>query len=117
MIIFIFSVTVQKHFQSYTDPEETQVPLSGDTSSPTPDSSIALPLDDSVLTHNLGIPLIVVCCKVIRVTLHRKSVCILFFFFLFFFENMNILYFMVLKKLCHPHLGVACYFKFLYITH
>lgn len=54
---------VLKHFQGYSDPEEPEISLSGDSASAATDPSVALPLDDSVLTHNLGIPLIVVCCK------------------------------------------------------
>ena len=61
---FCYFYAVLKHFQSYSDPEEPEISLSGDSASAATDPSVALPLDDSVLTHNLGIPLIVVCCKV-----------------------------------------------------
>ena len=61
----MFFCVVLKHFQGYSDPEEPEISLSGDSASAATDPSVALPLDDSVLTHNLGIPLIVVCCKVI----------------------------------------------------
>ena len=64
-MVVLYFYAVQKHFQGYSDPEEPEISLSGDSASAATDPSVALPLDDSVLTHNLGIPLIVVCCKVI----------------------------------------------------
>lgn len=48
---------VVRRFQSYVDPEE-----------PAPvgeEEGVALPLGDTTLTCNLGVPIIVVCCKVL----------------------------------------------------
>jgi len=47
-----------KQFQSYVDPEESSVPTSVDDL-----DSVALPLGETTLTCNLGLPIIVVCCK------------------------------------------------------
>lgn len=46
-----------KRFQSYVDPEEPEVPVGEE-------EGVALPLGDTTLTCNLGVPIIVVCCKV-----------------------------------------------------
>ena len=69
-VFYFFCCVVLKHFQSYSDPEEPEISLSGDSLNAATDPSVALPLDDSALTHNLGIPLIVVCCKVITVSIY-----------------------------------------------
>lgn len=60
-----------KAFQEYVEPEEgyqgspqRRAPPGQD------DENVALPLGDNVLTHNLGIPVIVVCTKV---SLREKS--------------------------------------------
>ncbi len=51
------SVSVVKRFQSYVDPEEPEVPVGEE-------DGVALPLGETTLTCNLGVPIIVVCCKV-----------------------------------------------------
>lgn len=43
-------------FQSYMDPEDPAVASKGE--------GVALPLGENTLTHNLGLPVVVVCCKV-----------------------------------------------------
>lgn len=54
--------TVVKQFQSYVDPDISPVPTS--TSSAEEGESVTLPLGEMTLTHNLGVPVIVVCSKV-----------------------------------------------------
>jgi dynein light intermediate chain 1 len=46
-----------KQFQSYSDPEEPTISTSSE------EEGVVLPLGDTTLTHNLGLPIIVVCCK------------------------------------------------------
>ena len=55
-----------KQFQSYTDPEEPAVSTSGE------EEGVVLPLGDTTLTCNLGVPVIVVCCKVERREREKK---------------------------------------------
>ena len=52
-----FSISVVKRFQGYVDPEEPEVPVGEE-------EGVALPLGETTLTCNLGVPIIVVCCKV-----------------------------------------------------
>ena len=47
-----------KQFQSYSDPEEPTITTSSE------EEGVVLPLGDTTLTCNLGLPLVVVCCKV-----------------------------------------------------
>lgn len=54
----LYLCLVVKRFQSYVDPEEPAIPVSGE------EEGVALPLGDSTLICNLGVPIIVVCCKV-----------------------------------------------------
>ena len=50
------------HFQGYIDPEKVG---SADSAQPSASGSgVSLPLDASVLSHNLGVPLVVVGTKV-----------------------------------------------------
>ena len=49
---------VVKQFQSYVDPEDATAHVAGEG------ENVALPLGESTLTCNLGVPIIVVCCKV-----------------------------------------------------
>ena len=51
--------TVVQAFQSYIDPEIEPTSSGGDG------EDVALPLEENVLTCNLGVPIIVVCTKVI----------------------------------------------------
>jgi dynein light intermediate chain 1 len=46
-----------KQFQNYSDPEEPAITTSSE------EEGVVLPLGDTTLTCNLGLPLIVVCCK------------------------------------------------------
>ena len=50
---------VVKQFQSYVDPEESAGPVGG-----AEEEGVALPLGETTLICNIGIPIIVVCCKV-----------------------------------------------------
>jgi len=51
---------VVKQFQSYVDPEEKVDPVVASLD----EDSVALPLGESTLTCNLGVPIVVVCTKV-----------------------------------------------------
>lgn len=72
MECFLFAVV--RFFQDYTEPEETQsssqAPPRGDANPlhpaavATEDEKVVLPLGENVLTHNLGIPIVVVLTKV-----------------------------------------------------
>ena len=57
MFLFLFVFIVVKRFQSYVDPEEPSVAVGEE-------EGVALPLGDTTLTNNLGVPIIVICCKV-----------------------------------------------------
>lgn len=61
----MLTLVVVKHFQAYVDPEEPSVAVSEE-------ESVTLPLGDTTLTSNLGLPIIVVCCKVSVVALFRS---------------------------------------------
>ncbi len=52
---------VVKQFQSYVDPEQDAIPTSSSE-----EEGVALPLGADTLTCNLGVPIMVVCCKVSR---------------------------------------------------
>ena len=72
MECFLFAVV--RFFQDYTEPEETQsssqAPHRVDANPLNPaavateDEKVVLPLGENVLTHNLGIPIVVVLTKV-----------------------------------------------------
>ena len=51
-------LTVVKQYQSYSDPEEPAISTSSE------EEGVVLPLGETTLTCNLGLPVIVVCCKV-----------------------------------------------------
>lgn len=56
-----------KDFQDYIEPEEGcqgSPQRRGPLTSGPDEENVALPLGDNVLTHNLGIPVLVVCTKV-----------------------------------------------------
>lgn len=56
-----------KDFQDYVEPEEGcqgSPQRRGPLTSGPDEEHVALPLGDNVLTHNLGIPVLVVCTKV-----------------------------------------------------
>lgn len=57
---------VIKEFQEYVEPEEgfQGSPQRRGPSSGQDDENVTLPLGENVLTHNLGIPVLVVCTKV-----------------------------------------------------
>lgn len=61
-IVVVFACVVVKQFQEYTEPG------SGEDGTPQrrseEEESVLLPLGDNTLTHNLGIPVVVVCTKV-----------------------------------------------------
>lgn len=66
-VIFLFFFVVMKDFQDYIEPEEGcqgSPQRRGPLTSGSDEDSVALPLGDNVLTHNLGIPVLVVCTKV-----------------------------------------------------
>ncbi|NP_001090295.1 cytoplasmic dynein 1 light intermediate chain 2 [Xenopus laevis] len=65
-----------KDFQEYVEPEEAlsgSPQRRGPTSSGTEDENIVLPLGDNILTHNLGIPVLVVCTKCDAVSVLEKE--------------------------------------------
>lgn len=59
---------VVKAFQEYTEPEDAN-PSSPQRRAPTAgeDETVVLPLGENTLTHNLGIPVLIVCTKVSQV--------------------------------------------------
>lgn len=64
LLPFVFPLVV-KAFQEYTEPEDA-TPSSPQRRAPTAgeDEAVVLPLGDNALTHNLGIPVLIVCTKV-----------------------------------------------------
>lgn len=62
------SFPVVKRFQSYADPEESSAGPVG-----TEEDGVALPLGETTLICNIGIPIIVVCCKV---SVYHVIVCV-----------------------------------------
>ncbi|OCT82324.1 cytoplasmic dynein 1 light intermediate chain 2 [Xenopus laevis] len=65
-----------KDFQEYVEPEDAlsgSPQRRGPTSSGTEDENIVLPLGDNILTHNLGIPVLVVCTKCDAVSVLEKE--------------------------------------------
>lgn len=71
---------VVKQFQEYTEPG------SGEDGTPQrrseDEESVLLPLGDNALTHNLGIPVVVVCTKVYTLTHCRLIHGNIFYFYL-----------------------------------
>uniref|UniRef100_A0A8C1GZ92 Dynein light intermediate chain n=1 Tax=Cyprinus carpio carpio TaxID=630221 RepID=A0A8C1GZ92_CYPCA len=66
---------VVKAFQEYAEPEES-TPSSPQRRAPAAggeDESVLLPLGDNVLTHNLGIPVLIVCTKCDAVSVLEKE--------------------------------------------
>uniref|UniRef100_A0A8C1F5J0 Dynein light intermediate chain n=1 Tax=Cyprinus carpio carpio TaxID=630221 RepID=A0A8C1F5J0_CYPCA len=66
---------VVKAFQEYAEPEES-TPASPQRRAPAAggeDESVLLPLGDNVLTHNLGIPVLIVCTKCDAVSVLEKE--------------------------------------------
>ncbi|XP_042349269.1 cytoplasmic dynein 1 light intermediate chain 2 isoform X1 [Plectropomus leopardus] len=63
-----------KAFQEYTEPEEAN-PSSPQRRAPTAgeDEDVVLPLGDNTLTHNLGIPVLIVCTKCDAVSVLEKE--------------------------------------------
>uniref|UniRef100_A0A671LL63 Dynein light intermediate chain n=1 Tax=Sinocyclocheilus anshuiensis TaxID=1608454 RepID=A0A671LL63_9TELE len=64
-----------KAFQEYVEPEES-TPASPQRRAPAAggeDESVLLPLGDNVLTHNLGIPVLIVCTKCDAVSVLEKE--------------------------------------------
>ncbi|XP_021564589.1 cytoplasmic dynein 1 light intermediate chain 2 isoform X4 [Carlito syrichta] len=67
---------VMKDFQDYVEPEEGcqgSPQRRGPLTSGSDEENVALPLGDSVLTHNLGIPVLVVCTKCDAVSVLEKE--------------------------------------------
>lgn len=62
------AVVVRK-FQNYVDPEEPTASPLGE------EEGVALPLGETTLTCNLGVPIIVVCCKVCK-HVHAVYMCV-----------------------------------------
>lgn len=61
-------------FQGYVDPEKMG---SADSAQPSASGSgVPLPLDASVLSHNLGVPLVVVGTKVSKRQCVREVLCV-----------------------------------------
>lgn len=70
------SPLVVKAFQEYTEPEDAaqsspqrRAPTAGE------DEAVVLPLGESTLTHNLGIPVLIVCTKV-NMSYMQKVLCL-----------------------------------------
>ncbi|XP_062279705.1 cytoplasmic dynein 1 light intermediate chain 2 isoform X1 [Scomber scombrus] len=63
-----------KAFQEYTEPEDA-TPASPQRRAPTAgeDEAVVLPLGDNTLTHNLGIPVLIVCTKCDAVSVLEKE--------------------------------------------
>lgn len=55
---------VVKQFQEYVEPGSDLEGVSPRRNAESEEESVVLPLGDNTLTHNLGIPLVVVCTKV-----------------------------------------------------
>lgn len=55
---------VVKQFQEYVEPGSSVEGASQRRSAESEEESVVLPLGENTLTHNLGIPLVVVCTKV-----------------------------------------------------
>uniref|UniRef100_A0A8D2E197 Dynein light intermediate chain n=1 Tax=Sciurus vulgaris TaxID=55149 RepID=A0A8D2E197_SCIVU len=67
---------VMKDFQDYIEPEEGcqgSPQRRGPLTSGSDEENVALPLGDNVLTHNLGIPVLVVCTKCDAVSILEKE--------------------------------------------
>uniref|UniRef100_A0A2K5QAD9 Dynein light intermediate chain n=1 Tax=Cebus imitator TaxID=2715852 RepID=A0A2K5QAD9_CEBIM len=67
---------VVKEFQDYVEPEEGcqgSPQRRGPLTSGSDEENVALPLGDNVLTHNLGIPVLVVCTKCDAVSVLEKE--------------------------------------------
>uniref|UniRef100_A0A2K6URI1 Dynein light intermediate chain n=1 Tax=Saimiri boliviensis boliviensis TaxID=39432 RepID=A0A2K6URI1_SAIBB len=67
---------VMKDFQDYVEPEEGcqgSPQRRGPLTSGSDEENVALPLGDNVLTHNLGIPVLVVCTKCDAVSVLEKE--------------------------------------------
>ncbi|XP_073439316.1 cytoplasmic dynein 1 light intermediate chain 2 isoform X1 [Dendrobates tinctorius] len=65
-----------KDFQEYVEPEDTSSgspQRRGPASSGTDDENVILPLGDNILTHNLGMPVLVVCTKCDAVSVLEKE--------------------------------------------
>ncbi|XP_073515265.1 cytoplasmic dynein 1 light intermediate chain 2 isoform X1 [Phyllobates terribilis] len=65
-----------KDFQEYVEPEDASSgspQRRGPTSSVTDDENVVLPLGDNILTHNLGMPVLVVCTKCDAVSVLEKE--------------------------------------------
>uniref|UniRef100_A0A3Q4BQK5 Dynein light intermediate chain n=1 Tax=Mola mola TaxID=94237 RepID=A0A3Q4BQK5_MOLML len=63
-----------KAFQEYTEPEDAN-PSSPQRRAPTAgeDEAVVLPLGENTLTHNLGIPVLIVCTKVNKLNLENTN--------------------------------------------
>uniref|UniRef100_A0A8C2GXU0 Dynein light intermediate chain n=1 Tax=Cyprinus carpio TaxID=7962 RepID=A0A8C2GXU0_CYPCA len=71
----VYQLTQFTAFQEYAEPEES-TPSSPQRRAPAAggeDESVLLPLGDNVLTHNLGIPVLVVCTKCDAVSVLEKE--------------------------------------------
>ncbi|NP_001080155.1 dynein cytoplasmic 1 light intermediate chain 1 L homeolog [Xenopus laevis] len=66
---------IVRHFQEYVEPgdELPTSPQRRNTSSDECDDSVILPLADDTLTHNLGIPVVVVCTKCDAISILEKE--------------------------------------------
>ena len=53
-----------KMFQSYVDPDLQAVGTGGPAVTTGEGDDVVLPLDDNILSCNLGVPIVVVCAKV-----------------------------------------------------
>lgn len=65
LLYFLLILQVVKAFQEYAEPEDAN-PSSPQRRAPTAgeDEAVVLPLSENTLTHNLGIPVLIVCTKV-----------------------------------------------------
>ena len=72
LIIFSFSTTVVRHFQEYVEPDETVEDRR--RSGIKDEDKVLLPLDENVLSDNLGLPMVVVLTKVSMIHSHRPFI-------------------------------------------
>ncbi len=69
-------ISVVRDFQEYTEPDKAEVQprRSGMSTSISEDDNVLLPLGETTLTHNLGLPIVLVVTKVCKITVHITCV-------------------------------------------
>lgn len=78
-LVALCGSVVVKQFQEYVEPGSNVEGVSQRRNAESEEESVVLPLGDNTLTHNLGIPLVVVCTKVGHIShiTQRKSLSII----------------------------------------